>query len=581
MYMPNTPISEMNAKQLDVYVITMLNQIKAAIENKGVTVGGAAVSEYSRLIGEITGLLEAKTVIPSTSQQVIEASKQYDGLSSVTIEAVDASIDENIQSQNIKDGVTILGVEGTYVPPAPSLQNKSVTPTTSAQEISADSNYDGLDIVSVAGVTSSIDQNIVSGNIKKDIEILGVTGTFEGASPTLQSKSVLPSDSTFTVFADAGYDGLSSVEVIGVTLQDKTVTLSTSQQQVISCDSGYVGLNEVTIPAIQLQNKSVTLGSSQQVITADSQYDGLGQVTVPAVAMQSKSVVLSSSSQTITPDSGYTGLSQVDVPAVVLEPKSVTPSTSQQVINKSAGYDGIGTVTVSAVDASIDSSIKSQNIKDGVIILGVTGSYTGGGVSPSQYINIHPTQLAYAYSENSDAQNDLWNLGSIPELDTSAVTTMYNCFRSNSQVTVLDLSTWSFASCTNTQYMFAACHNLTKVTFPVNTPLKSIANMFNNCTSLEEIAGSLNLSQCNAINATNSIFFGCKSLKKIQISDFSYNANQTLDLSASTVFDAAYLLNSLPAYTGSRTKTIKVNSAVISQQLIDDYAAKGYTLTSA
>ena len=577
MYMP-TPLSEMNAAELDRYVIELCDSIKAAIESRGVTVGNAAVAEYGGLIRQIIGLLESKVVSPSTSQQIIEASQQYDGLSSVTIEAVDASIDENIQSQNIKDGVTILGVEGTYVPPAPSLQNKSVTPTTSAQEISADSGYDGLGVVSVAGVTSSIDQNIASGNIKKDIEILGVTGTFEGASPTLQSKTVSPSGTTFTVYPDSQYDALSSVTVNGVTLQDKSVVLSSSQQ-VITCDSGYTGLNEVTIPAIQLQNKSVTLGSSQQVITADSQYDGLGQVTVPAVALQSKSVVLSSSSQTITPDSGYTGLDQVNVPAVVLEPKSVTPSTSQQVINKSAGYDGIGTVTVGAVDDSIDANIKSQNIKDGVIILGVTGSYTGGGVSPSAYINTHPTKLEYAYSENSSAQNDLWNLGSIPELDTSAVTTMSNCFRSNSQVTVLDISTWSFASCTSTTYMFAACGNLTKVTFPVNTPLKNISNMFNNCASLEEIAGSLNLSQCNA-TALNNAFVNCTSLKKIQISDFSFNANQTLDFSASTVFDAAYLLNSLPAYTGSRTKTIKVNSAVISQQLIDDYAAKGYTLTS-
>lgn len=545
MYMP-TPLSEMNAAELDRYVIELCDSIKAAIEARGVTVGNAAVAEYGGLIRQIVGFLEAKTVSPSTSQQIIVPSQNHDGLSSVTIDAVDASIDENIQSQNIKDGVTILGVEGTYVPPAPSLQNKSVTPTISAQEISCDSQFDGLGVVSVAGVTSSIDQNITSGNIKKDVDILGVTGTFEGASPTLQDKTVSPSGSTFTVYPDAQFDALSSVTVNGVTLQDKSVVLSSSQQ-VITCDSQYTGLNEVTIPAIQLQNKSVTLGSSQQVITADSPYNGLGEVTIPAVLLEQKSVVLSSSSQTITPDSPNIGLSQVNVPAV---------------------------------DASIDANIKSQNIKDGITILGVTGSYTGGGVSPSQYVNIHPTQLAYAYSENSNAQNDLWNLGSIPELDTSAVTTMNNCFRSNSQVTVLDLSTWSFASCTNTQYMFAACGNLTKVTFPVNTPLKSIANMFNNCTSLEEIAGSLDLSQCNAITATNNIFTNCTSLKKIQISDFSYNNNQTLDFSASTVFDTAYLLNSLPAYTGSRTKTIKVNSAVISQQLIDDYAAKGYTLIS-
>lgn len=577
MYMP-TPLSEMNAAELDRYVIELCDSIKAAIEARGVTVGSAAVAEYGGLIRQIVGFLESKTVSPSISQQVIEASQGYDGLSSVTIDAVDASIDENIQSQNIKDGVTILGVEGTYVPPAPSLQNKSVTPTTSVQEISCDSQFDGLGVVSVAGVTSSIDQNIISGNIKKDVEILGVTGTFDGASPTLQNKSVTPTTSAQEISADSGYDGLGVVSVAGVTSSIDPNIVSGNIKKDVNI-LGVTGTFEGS-GTIQLQDKTVTPSSSQQVITADSPYDGLRQVTVGAVSLQSKSVVLSSSSQTITPDSGYTGLSQVDVPAVVLEPKSVIPSTSQQVINKSAGYDGIGTVTVGAVDASIDSSIQSQNIKAGITILGVVGSYSGGGGgSASQYINTHPTKLTYAYSENSIAQNDLWNLGSIPELDTSAVTDMNNCFRSNKHVTILDLSTWSFARCTNTQYMFAACSNLTKVTFPVNTPLKELQNMFNNCTSLEEIAGSLDLSLTNALSFS-STFYGCTSLKKIQISNFSSNSNQTLDFSASTVFDVAYLLNSLPAYTGSYTKTIKVNSAVISQQLIDDYAAKGYTLTS-
>ena len=577
MYMP-TPLSEMNAAELDRYVIELCDSIKAAIEARGVTVGGAAVAEYGGLIRQIVGFLEAKTVSPSTSQQVIVPSQNYDGLSSVTISAVDASIDENIQSQNIKDGVTILGVEGTYVPPAPSLQNKSVTPTTSVQEISADSQYDGLGIVSVAGVTSSIDPNITEGNIKDGVTILGVEGTFEGASPTLQNKSVTPTTSVQEISADSGYDALGVVSVAGVTSSiDPNITSGNIKKDVNIL--GVTGTFEGG-GTIQLQDKSVTPSSSQQVITADSPYDGLRQVTVGAVSLQSKSVVLSSSSQTITPDSGYTGLDQVNVPAVVLEPKSVTPSTSQQVINKSAGYDGIGTVTVGAVDASIDSSIQSQNIKAGITILGVVGSYTGGGGgSASQYVNTHPTKLTYAYSENSYAQNNLWNLGSIPELDTSAVTTMSDCFRSNKHVTVLDLSTWSFASCTDTTDMFAGCSNLTKVIFPVNTPLQYMVSMFSNCTSLEEIAGSLDLSHINALS-TNAMFTNCTSLKKIQISNFSANAYVTIDFSTSTVFDAAYLLNSLPAYTGSYTKTIKVNSAVISQQLIDDYAAKGYTLTT-
>lgn len=62
----------------------------------------------------------------------------------------------------------------------PNLQNKTVTPTTSKQTITAGSNYDGLGTVTVNAVTAAIDENIVAGNIKDGVTILGVTGSYTG-----------------------------------------------------------------------------------------------------------------------------------------------------------------------------------------------------------------------------------------------------------------------------------------------------------------------------------------------------------------------------------------------------------------
>ena len=56
--------------------------------------------------------------------------------------------------------------------------------------------------------------------------------------------------------------------------------------------------------------------------------------------------------------------------------KTVTPTTSKQTITADSGKV-LGTVTVNAVTAAIDEDIVAANIKDGVTILGVTGSYTG------------------------------------------------------------------------------------------------------------------------------------------------------------------------------------------------------------
>ena len=63
----------------------------------------------------------------------------------------------------------------------PVIESLSVTPSTSAQTITAPSGTDGYSPVSVAAVTAAIDANIIAENIKKDVTILSVTGTYEGS----------------------------------------------------------------------------------------------------------------------------------------------------------------------------------------------------------------------------------------------------------------------------------------------------------------------------------------------------------------------------------------------------------------
>lgn len=57
---------------------------------------------------------------------------------------------------------------------------------------------------------------VIPSNIKAGIEIGGVTGTYSGESANVQSKSATPSFSSQTILPDSGYDYLSQVSLAAI-----------------------------------------------------------------------------------------------------------------------------------------------------------------------------------------------------------------------------------------------------------------------------------------------------------------------------------------------------------------------------
>lgn len=203
--------------------ITQLTNIRAAIrtalQNKGIA---AAVSHnFSDFAADIAAIvtgvtLQSKRVSASTSGvTVVTPDSGYDGLSEVRVNMI-------------------------------LRQAKTATPGASQQVISPDSGYQGLSQVTVEG-----DADLVPANIKSGVEIFGVAGSYAPASVNLQSKSVSPSTSAQTVTPDTGYDGLSQVEVAAARLQTLTgsnaITPTTQDQIVTKTSSSYYGLFSVKV----------------------------------------------------------------------------------------------------------------------------------------------------------------------------------------------------------------------------------------------------------------------------------------------------------------------------------------------
>ena len=155
----------------------------------GVYLGSNAVDMQGGFVsGGSSGVkLQSKTVTPSENAQTVNPDSSYDALSSVTVEAI----------------------SNTYI--GSSVTKKSAatyTPGTSNQSIASGQYLSGAQ-------TIKGDSNLIASNIKKGVTIFNVTGSYNEATggPTLQSKTVSPSESTQMVSPDSGYDGLSKVTV--------------------------------------------------------------------------------------------------------------------------------------------------------------------------------------------------------------------------------------------------------------------------------------------------------------------------------------------------------------------------------
>lgn len=167
-------------------------------------------------------------------------------------------------------------------------------------------------------------------------------------------------------------------------LQQKNVK-STTVQQEITPSEGYDGFNKIIVSPIKQQEKTATPGTSEQVITPDSTYDGLSKVTVEAV----KSVVQATPAITVATNGLITALATQSAGYVSAGTKSTTkqmttqagttinPGTSRKLAVQSSRY------TTGDIYVAGDSNLVADNIKKGVSIFGVSGSYEGNNGSVS------------------------------------------------------------------------------------------------------------------------------------------------------------------------------------------------------
>ncbi len=600
------------------------------------------INTTTQNLPELASVTEKATAFPTE----VRTPEGYDGMESVTVTAPD-----NLEAENIRRGVTIAGVAGTYTP---KLQDKSVTPETLPTRISPDSGYAGLE-----GVTVNKPAELVSANIKKGVQLLGYTGTYE--TPT-ETKTVTPAAFPTQVAPDTSGYHLSSVTVNAPTnlsadnIRKDTViagitgTYETPTESRTVTPDAFPTAVEPTVEGYHLSKVTVNkpTGLIADNIKSGTTIAGItGTYETPTTI---KNVFPDAFPYEVTPPEGY-ALSRVTVytPSGLVESNIkkgetiagitgtyVTPSVSvtdtpdqfPYVITSPQEDKLLSEVTV---DAPVN--FKAENIKKGVSIAGVEGTYEGEAgtnyltqacdgsltaLSREQMGNATKIRSYGFYSpeggsfpelkiERLSVTSDLTSIGSY----AFANATNLNLISTEDRTGNLIVGQYAFMNCTALSQLilrggtvtmqagaFQGCKTLALARLDMISELRLSSNVFKNCTSLVDVYLPENIEPGNNVFENTGIvditlpntyvgydmFYNCKSLKSVsgakikEVASYGfYNCSQLTDVN----FPNLAYIGSYAFHGCTSLSSLTMASTASSSKTIGEYAFYGCTSLKA
>lgn len=274
-----------------------------------------------------------------------------------------------------------------------SIKSGAQVPMTLAQMKTA---VDG--ITSGGGITPTGTINITTNGTHDVTQYASALVSVQSEGVTLQTKTVAPTESTQTVTADNGYDGLSSVEVsaisktyVGSEVARKSSTDLTASGATITAPAGYyasaatksVASGTAGTPTATkgtVSNHSINITPSVTNVTG---YITGGTVNGTAVSVSASELV--SGTRSITENGtgiDVTNYASVDVavPATApnLQSKTATPTESAQTITADSNYDGLSAVEVDAISSTYVGSGISQRSSSDLTSSGATVTVPAG-----------------------------------------------------------------------------------------------------------------------------------------------------------------------------------------------------------
>ena len=360
-------------------------------------------------------VLQSKSVSPSESTQTVTPDAGYDGLSSVTVGAIQT------ETKTVTSNGTVTPSSGKYL--------KQVTVNVPSSGI------DTSDATATAGKilkgeTAYVKGEKVTGTLKyypsssedscalNGGSVLGFTNS-EGATTNIGIKKAITSNSEIALLSGSEVYILAPVEKFGdATAEDVAEGKTFTSSAGLKVTGTHVCSGGGTTPT--LQSKTVSPSTSQQIITPDSGYDGLSQITVEAMPSGSLSTPTISSSGLITAKVGTSGYLASGTSATKQLPtqaaKTVTPTASEQTVVNSAVYT-TGAVKVAAVPSETKTITANGTYTPSSgkffssVTVNVPSSSGGGGSSDNNCEAYHITSASAVLSFKTTGTVKVWGYG--------------------------------------------------------------------------------------------------------------------------------------------------------------------------
>lgn len=468
---------------------------------------------------------QSKIVTPSQNKQLVEADEGYE-LSDVIIEPVTAEIDSNIQENNIRQGVTILGKVGNLAPDKPD-QTKIAYPSEVEQSVKADNGYELSEVL------------LKPINIEK-ISIV----------PTIENQVVNASEGKY----------IKEVNVDAINAQTITIKPSSEEQNINAPEN--VFYNNIKVEATE--NLDIEL-AEQETLLAELENDVNELPEKPVDRLQWKcDNIKSLAYEFFKIDTGDVYKNDENVTLIMqgIDTSNVTRFnymfSSSTLDNTYVDLSGINLNAISCISVGYmyrnQQSLKKPanmyntgNIKNFEYMYYGCASLENG----PEYDTSSATSTPYMYRDCS-------NLKSIPNYNLTNTFNMkymyYGCSKLEGEINIELGSPQS----TEIEYMFYKCELILKINISNSKNVTNCNGAFGQCTSLTDLT-------INLIRATkvSSMFSNCTNLTNLTLKNIKVSLQIGSGTSWGHLLTDESIINTfqeLHDMTGTSAKTLTLST---------------------